>query len=389
VKTPIYQVRMTRGWTSAQLNHELREAAARLSLKVSTPASLRVQISGWENGRHQPDSIHQVLLQEVFGLPADALGFHDPDTDAISPSPLCGFVQRGDRRVELSDSLLRYFVDQLAGHARADNAAGPGFVLAAADLQLRQLDELVEHGSPEVGVLTARYAEFTGWLLQDSGDDVGALRRTDRAVELAEVFGDSSLTAYNLMRKSNVLTSLRERQRARSVAQKAVMLAERDAPDLLPVCLRQYALAQSYLRDERETKQALQRALDLTRPAVGDSTNPSAYCTTSYVQMEAALCLLALGNPAAAAAACAGALEHWPAELVRDESLCLARLAVARCQLRQIDEACAAAQRAVERVKAAPSARAIHMLRLTALKLRPFKDTRGVSELTQALAEVA
>jgi tetratricopeptide (TPR) repeat protein len=389
VKTLIYQARKTRGWTSAQLNHELREAAARLSLKVSTPASLRVQISGWENGRHQPDSIHQVLLQEVFGLPADALGFNDLDTDAISPSPLRGLVQRGDRRVEFSDSLHRYFIDQLAGHARADNAAGPGFVLAAADLQLRQLEKLAEHGSPEVGVLTARYAEFTGWLLQDSGDNVGALRHTDQAVELAEVFGDSSLTAYNLMRKSNILTSLHEWQRARSVAQKAVVLAERDAPDLLPVCLRQYALAQSYLRDEREAKEALQRALDLTKPAVGDSTNPSAYCTTSYVQMEAALCLLTLGNPGAAAAACARALENWPAELVRDQSLCLARLAVARCQLRQIEEACVAAQQAVQRVKVAPSARAIHMLRLTAHKLEPFKGTPCVSELTQAFAAVA
>ena len=129
--------------------------------------------------------------------------------------------------MEFSDSLHRYFVDQLAGHARADNAAGPGFVLAAADLQLRQLEKLAEHGSPEVGVLTASYAEFTGWLLQDSGDNVGALRPTDQAVELAEVFGDSSLTAYNLMRKSNILTSLHEWQRARSVAQKAVVLAER------------------------------------------------------------------------------------------------------------------------------------------------------------------
>lgn len=39
----------------------------------------------------------------------------------------------------MSESVLRYFTDQLAGHARADIAAGPGFVLATADLQLRQL----------------------------------------------------------------------------------------------------------------------------------------------------------------------------------------------------------------------------------------------------------
>ncbi|MCA1672419.1 MAG: hypothetical protein LC799_09520 [Actinobacteria bacterium] len=250
-------------------------------------------------------------------------------------------------------------------------------------------DATPRHGAPEVGLLAARYAEFTGWLLQDSGDDLGALRHTDRAVELAEASGDASLAAYNLMRKSSVLTSLREWQRARSVAQKAVTLAERVAPGLLPVCLRQYALTQSCLRDEREAKPALQRALDLTAPTVGAQADLSAYCTTSYVQMEAALCLLTLGNPAAAATACVEALEHWPAELVRDESLCLTRLAVARCQLHQVEEACDAAQRAIERVKDAPSARAIHMLRLTVHKLQPFKGSPAVRELAHALADVA
>ena len=72
--------RKARGWTSAQLNHELREAAHRPNLKVASPASLRVQISGWENGRHQPDPPYQLLLQEVFNLPAEALGFNDTDT---------------------------------------------------------------------------------------------------------------------------------------------------------------------------------------------------------------------------------------------------------------------------------------------------------------------
>lgn len=389
MKTLIYETRKSRGWTSAQLNQQLREAASRLGLKVSSPASLRVQISGWENDKHDPDATHQLLLQEVFGLPAEALGFDAADSDQAEPSPLRALVQQGGRRQELSDSLLSYFTDQLAGHARADNAAGPGFVLATTDLQLRQLEGLAQHGEPEVGLLAARYAEFTGWLLQDSGDDVVALRHTDRAVELAEAFGDTTLTAYNLMRKSCVLTSLREWRRAASVVQKAIRLAEQEAPHLLPVCLRQYALTQSYLRDERKAKPALQHALDLTKPTLGEEGGLSSYCTTSYVQMEAALCLLALGNPAAAADACVDALKRWPAELVRDESLCLTRLAVARSELRQVEEACDAAQQAIELVKTAPSARAIHMLRVTAHKLAPFKDNRNVVAMTQSLAEVA
>ena len=140
MKTAIYEARKTRGWTSAQLNHELREAARRLSLKVSTSASLRVQISGWENGRHRPDSVHQLLLQEAFNLPADALDFHD--TELIEPSPLRPLVRRNTQHVDISDALLRYFVQQLAGHVQADNLAGPSFVLATADLQFGRFGQL-------------------------------------------------------------------------------------------------------------------------------------------------------------------------------------------------------------------------------------------------------
>lgn len=391
MKTQIYQARRLRGWTSAQLNQELRDAAKRLGLVVSTPASLRVQISGWENGHHDPDSTHQTLLQEAFGLPAEVLGFDNTTHDELTSSPLLGLAERDAFKNEVSDELLAYFTDQLAIHVRADNAVGPAFVLATTNLQLHQLDTLAAPSSSrELNLLTARYSEFAGWLLQDCGDNANALCRTDRAIELAEAHGDLVLTTYNLMRKSNILTSLREWQRAAFVAHKAVVLAEQQAPSLLPVCLRQYALTQSYLRREHEARSALHRALELSEPATDTDNELSPYCTTSYVQMEAALCLLALGNPAAAAAACDTAVECWPtaAGLIRDESLCLARLAVARSQLRQVEEACHAAQRAIELVKRAPSSRVIHMLRLAARKLEPFRGRHAVQELTQALAEV-
>ncbi len=115
----------------------------------------------------------------------------------------------------------------------------------------------------------------------------------------------------------------------------------------------------------------------------------ASYCTTSYVQMEAALCLLTLGRPADAERSCVDALRQWPRDLVRDESLCLARLAVARCERHAVDGACEAAMAAIDRIHAAPSARALHMVRVAAHKLRPFARNSAVRELTQALAEVA
>lgn len=390
MKTGVYQARKLRGWTSAQLNHKIRQAATRLGLTVSTPASLRVQISGWENGHHEPDATHQLLLQEAFGLPPEALGFEDP-TEELAGTALAGRTGRPAYQVSLSDALLAYFTEQLSIHVRADNSAGPVVVLPTVTLQLRQLEGFTQHGPPEVVLLAVRFAEFAGWLFQDSGDDSTALHYTDRSVELAEASGELPLSIYALMRKSGALTSLREWQRAMSVAQKAVKLAEHESPSLLPVCLRQYALTQAYLRDERAAKAALHRALELSQTVSGPGKELSPYCTTSYLQMEAALSLLALGDPAGAAKACDTATEHWPtrAGLIRDQSLCFARLAVARSQLREVEGACEAARRATELVKAAPSARTIHMLRVIAHRLQPFKDTHAVQELTQALAEVA
>jgi hypothetical protein len=67
-------------------------------------------------------------------------------------------VLRNGHRTEISDSMLRYFIHQLAEHSRADNIAWTEFRIAAADVQLRQLEQVVEHGAPEVGAITARYA---------------------------------------------------------------------------------------------------------------------------------------------------------------------------------------------------------------------------------------
>jgi len=157
----------------------------------------------------------------------------------------------------------------------------------------------------------------------------------------------------------------------------------------VPVCLRQHALASAQRGDERSARDAIERALALTYPVFGSATALSPYCTTSYVQMEAALCLLTLRQPAAAEQACAEALAAWPAELVRDRGLCLVRRAMALAELREVDEACRAALLAIDGVRSAPSGRVVHMLRLVTSRLRPFSRNPNVRELTQALPGVA
>ena len=248
---------------------------------------------------------------------------------------------------------------------------------------------LAERGPVEALELASHFTEYAGWLHQDSGDLVHALRLTDEAVDLADAAGDAGLAAYTLMRKSNVLTSLGEAARASLTARRAATLASREAPAQQAVCLRQVALAEAAQHNETPARDAIEQALILlsTSPSSGNDLSP--YCTPSCVEMEHALCLLALDQPVTAAEACMRALATWPAGFVRDEGLCLVRLAVAQLRMHRVDDACASALEAIERVQVAPSARTLDQLRAVSRAVQPYRDARSVRQFREALARVA
>jgi transcriptional regulator with XRE-family HTH domain len=210
--------RLSRGWSSAQLRQELTRAAVRLELPVAGDASLRVLISRWENGHAMPDPVKRLLLQDAFGLDAESLGLVD-DAAAEQQTDVTAVVAHIARRADPSTAAITYFNDQLAAHARFDNLAGPNFVLATAIGQLHQVEKLATSGAAELTQLACRYAEFTGWLQQDLGNNVEALRLTSRAVDLAEMAGDGARATYNRMRKANVLMATGDLHLAAATAQ--------------------------------------------------------------------------------------------------------------------------------------------------------------------------
>jgi len=385
----IREARDARGWTSARLNLELRRAASQLRVTTASEASLRVMISRWENDKEIPDASYRLLLQKAFNLPAATLGFERDGVTEVSGVPLTALVQRGSSRLRLSDNTLNYFRNQFVEHVRMDNLVGPGLVIDTVSIQYRQLRVLAERGPAETMQLAARFAELAGWLHQDSGDPSSALKYTDESVDLAEAADDVGLAAYTTMRKSNVLSATGDHHRASLTAGRALTLAEKNAPHLMAVCLRQAALTHAYLGHETTTRAALDQALELTTPVVEPNNELSPYCTTSYVQMEGALCSLVLGQPASAVEACTDALAAWPVEIVRDKALCLARLAIGQLDLYQLDEACESAMLAIEHVQASPSARTLHMLQLIGRRVLPLKQARAVRQFRQALAAVA
>lgn len=383
--TILRQARETRGWTSDQLNHAVRSEARRLGVPTASATSLRVQISRWENGQASPDDRYQSLLSTVLRLPRAALGFAE-GAEVSDNGGISALVRRSPRRTAVGGNVLEYFQNQLAAHAELDNQAGPGLVIDSVKVQFAQIKSLLLNGSSEMAHLAARFAEHAGWLSQDSGENTEALKYTDEAVDLAESADDPTLTAYSVMRKSNVLSAIGDHRRALITANRATLAAERSAPEMLPVCLRQVALAAADLHLESESRAALERALTLLNEPASDHAS---YCTVSYLEMESAHCLLHLGNGALAKEACGRALASWPdTGSIRDESICLARLAIAELDQNNVEAACSAATRAAMLAARAPSARAILILRTLGRRVQPYRDATVVRELRETLTLV-
>lgn len=146
-------------------------------------------------------------------------------------------------------------------------------------------------------VLAGRFAEFTGWIAQEAGDDVGALWWTGVAVELAETGGDRELSAYALLRRADIAlyqrdaaTTVALARRVRTVSQSrrvCGLAAQREAQG--------YALAGDY--------NGCHRALDLAArwfdqpeendqlPVLGSSN------IDDPVGMASGWCLFDLGRP--------------------------------------------------------------------------------------------
>lgn len=69
--TMIRGARNARGWSQARLISAMRTRAVQDGVQLIAPESLRVMLSRWENGHHDPDTFHAGLLAKVLELSTD------------------------------------------------------------------------------------------------------------------------------------------------------------------------------------------------------------------------------------------------------------------------------------------------------------------------------
>jgi transcriptional regulator with XRE-family HTH domain len=192
-------------------------------------------------------------------------------------------------------------------------------------------------------VLAARFAEYTGWMAQEAGDDARAAWWTEQAVNFSAGAGDTDMAAYALVRRG--LIALYRHDSAQTVQLAAAAQSATRDPRIRGLAAQREAQGHAIAGDYDACFRALDRASGLL--GVDPEPRHGAILGTSSVAdpIAAAVgwCLFDLGQPATAAQVLQRELARIPDQAKRARARYGARLALALAGSGEPEAACAAA----------------------------------------------
>lgn len=268
--------------------------------------------------------------------------------------------------------------------------AGPGLLLPALIAQTHTLQELSAHAGSRTrqGLLrlASRYAEYVGWMMQETGNDQAALWWTQRAVDLAASGGDRHLAAYGLVRRALVTLY-------RNDAEQTIELARRGQGGEFPPRIRGlaaqreaqgHALAGDYdacmFSLDRARVLLASHALDSDAPVIG-TTNLS-----DPVEMITGWCLYDLGRPREAAELIGRQLAQVSLQALRTRVRYGVRCALAQAMAGEIDHACYLTGQLLGSAVTVSSATIAEDMRALARTLGRYPKNAAVRELAPELS---
>ncbi|MFE0175532.1 helix-turn-helix domain-containing protein [Streptomyces sp. NPDC059002] len=319
-------------------------------------------------------SFQTVTRRSVIAAGASALTMR---VGEVLPQP--SFDEGASTAVDASRLLFDQF-------RRLGQASGPGSVLPPLIAQTHSLEQMAVRADfrtrRELLLLASRYAEYTGWMAQECGDDAAALWWTERAVQLAEAGADKGLAAYAYVRHSLISLYRGDVSHALQLASRAL---ESDAPLRVRGLAAQH-LAQSAavdgdyntcMRSLDQARELLARdAAEPDRPVLGASHVPD------VVSMFRGWCMYDLGHPRQAAAMLGVETEQIPQHAFRTRARYGVRQALAHAAAGEIEQACEVTKEIL------PSVRLTHSATIAA-DLRRLSHTLGRHSRNAAVRTLA
>lgn len=387
------QARLHRGWSQEQAIVRMEALARSMNVDLPVRSSMRTLLSMFENGRRPVPGQYRPILRELYRATDGDLGLAGEtsgDSNLLAPHiPPQGVLSHPTPEV------LGYLRNIRKEHVNADSVTGPRYVRSFIYPQLIAIDRMCEtsHGPERAEILFmgAKFAEFYGWLSQDSGDIEAAIYWTNKALDYAHEIGDNQLLAYTLMRKSNIVTEAGMPGNGLGLANAALSTTTDLALSIRAVSLRQRARANALLAEKTSFERDINDALESAAQYDENPANQHAkYCTPSYVTMEAGMSWVEFSQPMLAIEIFHDSLSGWPPDIqTRDRGLCLARLATAAAVHHDVDTACQAATEALVVAQTTGSAR-VHTQLMSAYNLlKPACKDAAVKELGHALITIS
>ncbi|MGA5131557.1 helix-turn-helix domain-containing protein [Streptomyces olivoreticuli] len=241
-------------------------------------------------------------------------------------------------------TVLETYTSLFAQYRKLGQAAGPEVLLPALIAQTHTLRSLAQYSGPRTrkGLLklASRYAEYIGWLVQETGDDTSALWWTQRAVDMASVGGDQDLAAYALVRRALITLYRGDGDETVALAQQAQK--GRLPPRIVGLAAQREAQGHALSGDYASCMRCLDRARVLLAVRPSDKASPVIGTTnlTDPVAMVTGWCLYDLGRPRQAAEVLDEQVAALPTDALRSHARYGLRQALAHAAARDVDRAC-------------------------------------------------
>lgn len=285
--------------------------------------------------------------------------------------------------------LCGIFRAQLDHFRKLGQTTDPAILVSVLSGQLTLIQKMAGHTGQRTSqpllIIASRYAEYTGWLVQETGTDFSALRWTRQAIDLANTAGDSDFAAYGLVR--HALMTL-----YRGDAAQTTQLAERAQASTLPPRIRGLAAAReaqghAIAADYDSAMRALDRASALLSVATLDAGQPviGTANLADPAEMIRGWCLYDLGRPGDAARVIDRQLATIPAVAARARARYGVRRALAYAAAGDIDHACRLADDLLDDLMRVRSATIATDLRALARTLGRHQKNAAVRDLSPRL----
>ncbi|GAB3251974.1 helix-turn-helix domain-containing protein [Kineosporia babensis] len=288
----------------------------------------------------------------------------------------------------------------LLGHLRAmSQNQPPGMLLPTLELQARTLSALASEASAAARsrllLLYSRYAEFIGWMYQESGDQQAMTAWTNTAVDAAVQAGDQDMAAYVYVRRANAAMYQEDGAATVELTRRALSAVRGDSPGAQRVRLlahQRQAQGHALLMRSGDFARALDAAEAVAEQMPPRSTVPAPIrlgmsSVADPKDLVQGWALYDLGRPEAAVAGLERHLSLVPASSRRARARATARLALVQAAVGEVEVACRLGESALEDARFVDSQTLRHDLRRLSGSLSRFRVRPEVQSLMPRLMQ--